>query len=105
MLVMIWARVALGKNWSANVVLKENHELITGGPYSYVRHPIYSGLLLMILGLAIYLGSLFGFLIFIIFFFGARYKAFKEEKLLLKYFPERYPDYKKQVSALVPFVF
>ena len=43
--VMLWARVTLGRNWSGGVVLKEDHQLVTGGPYRFVRHPIYSGLL------------------------------------------------------------
>jgi protein-S-isoprenylcysteine O-methyltransferase Ste14 len=102
---MIWSRITLGKNWSANVTLKEGHELITSGPYAYVRHPIYSGLLLMILGLAIYAGSFLGFFVFLLFLFGARYKAHKEEKLLLEYFPQEYPAYKKKVWTLIPFVF
>ncbi|MFA6446383.1 MAG: isoprenylcysteine carboxylmethyltransferase family protein [Candidatus Paceibacterota bacterium] len=101
---MIWARFSLGKNWSANVVLKEDHELITSGPYKYVRHPIYSGLLLMILGIAIYSGSFVGFFLFVLFFIGAYYKASKEEKLLIKYFPEQYPKYIRDVRALIPFV-
>lgn len=105
MLTMISARIALGKNWSANVIFKENHELITHGPYAYARHPIYSGLILMVLGTAIYSGSFAVFLLFILFFFGAYYKARKEERLLVKHFPEAYPAYIKNVRALIPFVF
>ena len=105
MLTMIYARITLGNNWSANVTFKENHELIQTGPYAYVRHPIYSGLLLMVLGVAIYSGSPILLLLFVIFFFGAYYKARKEEKLLIKHFPETYPVYIKKVSALIPFVF
>lgn len=105
MMIMIWARLTLGRNWSANVVFKEDHELIKSGPYAYVRHPIYSGLLLMILACAIYFATLLGFIIFVMFFVGAYYKACKEEKLLIKYFPEQYAVYKKQVHALIPFVF
>ena len=104
MAIMIWARITLGKNWSANVVFKENHELITHGPYSYARHPIYSGLLLMVLGVAIYSGSSIWFLFFVLFFLGAYYKAYKEEKLLIKYFPEEYPAYARRVRAIIPFV-
>ncbi len=105
LMVMIRARIALGKNWSANVVFKENHELITSGPYAYVRHPIYSGLLLMVLGAIIYSGSLAGVLLFVLFFFGAYYKGRKEEKLLSIYFAEKYTEYKKKVRALIPFIF
>jgi protein-S-isoprenylcysteine O-methyltransferase Ste14 len=105
MVVMIWSRITLSDNWSANIVFKEGHELITNGPYAFVRHPIYSGLLLMILGTAVYSGTLDVFLLFGLFFVGARYKAYKEEKLLVTYFPNSYPSYVKRVKALVPFIF
>jgi protein-S-isoprenylcysteine O-methyltransferase Ste14 len=105
LLIMIWARVTLGKNWSANVVLKENQELVTTGPYAYVRHPIYSGLILMMLSWILYIDTLAFTVFFIIFFVGAYYKAKKEEKLLLTYFPETYPAYTKRVKALIPFIF
>src|SRR3954447_1688978 len=52
----IWARVTLGRNWSGAVTLKEDHELIERGPYRWVRHPIYTGLLLMFLATAVLLG-------------------------------------------------
>jgi len=103
--VMIWARIALGKNWSANVTFKADHELISHGPYAYVRHPIYSGLLLVVLGLVIYSGSVAGYFFFFIFFGGAYYKALKEEKVLTAHFGEKYLQYKKEVRALIPFIF
>ena len=105
MSLMIWSRITLGENWSANVLVKEKHELITKGPYTYVRHPIYSGLIMMILGIAIYSGSFSEVFLFVLFFFGAYYKGIKEERLLTKHFPEEYPNYKKQVKALIPFIF
>lgn len=106
MLVMLWARSALGDNWSANITLKQEHKLITSGPYAYVRHPIYSGLLLMILGLVIYYANWAGVLLFLIFFFGAYFgKGRKEEKVLTEKFPEEYPAYRKRVKALIPFLF
>ncbi len=104
-IIMIWARVSIGKNWSANIVLKENHELIINGPYKYIRHPIYSGLLLMILGISIYSGLLSEILLFVLFFLGANYKANKEERLLIEHFPGKYIDYKNKVKAFIPFVF
>jgi len=105
LVIMISARIALGKNWSANVTFKENHELITSGQYAYVRHPIYSGVILIIFSLAIHTGSFAWLFLFVIFFFGAYYKARKEETLLIKHFPEAYPAYIKKVRALIPFVF
>src|SRR5260221_8388257 len=61
--IAIWARVTLGGNWSSRVTLKEGHELIQRGPYRLIRHPIYSGLLLMVLGTAILVGRTGGFFV------------------------------------------
>jgi len=55
----IWARVNIGRNWSSHPAMKEHHELVTTGPYAYVRHPIYSGIMLAALGTAI-MSSIFG---------------------------------------------
>jgi protein-S-isoprenylcysteine O-methyltransferase Ste14 len=54
----LWARVALGGNWSGQVTLKQKHELIRHGPYAHVRHPICSAILLMLLGTALAIGTL-----------------------------------------------
>jgi protein-S-isoprenylcysteine O-methyltransferase Ste14 len=54
----IWARLILGRNWSGAVTLKEEHELVQRGPYRFVRHPIYAGLLSMFLGTAVAFGNL-----------------------------------------------
>jgi protein-S-isoprenylcysteine O-methyltransferase Ste14 len=106
LVIMTWARIALNDNWSANVVLKENHKLITSGPYAYVRHPIYSGLLLMILSLVIYYANWSAVLLFFIFFFGAYFgKGRREEQILTEKFPEEYPAYRRRVKALIPFIF
>lgn len=105
LIIMMWARKSLGNNWSGNIVLKENHQLITTGPYAYVRHPIYSGLIMMVLGVTLYVNTYVMVIFVVIFFFGAYYKAQKEEKLLISYFPEDYFEYKKQTKALIPFIF
>ncbi len=103
--IMIWARISLGKNWSANIVIKEDHKLITTGPYSFTRHPIYTGLILVVLGTSLYVNSILFFIFTIIFFFGAYYKGMKEEKILIKHFDNEYLTYKKKVKALIPFLF
>src|ERR1700675_3215168 len=56
----IWARLQLGRNWSGTVTVKQDHELIRTGPYAMVRHPIYAGTLLAILGTAIAIGEIRG---------------------------------------------
>ncbi len=98
----IWARVALGGNWSGQVTFKEDHELVRHGPYAHVRHPIYSAILLMIAGTAISiatLGALVGLLLILI---GIWLKLGQEEALMTQHFPSEYPTYKSQVSALIP---
>jgi protein-S-isoprenylcysteine O-methyltransferase Ste14 len=77
--IAIWARVSLGGNWSSRVTLKEGHELIQRGPYRLIRHPIYSGLLLMILGTAILVGRIGGFLALLICFGGFWVKARQDQ--------------------------
>jgi Isoprenylcysteine carboxyl methyltransferase (ICMT) family len=63
LLLALWARVTIGRNWSASVTLKKGHELIRTGPYALVRHPIYSGFLLMIIGTMIFIGRLVGIIV------------------------------------------
>jgi protein-S-isoprenylcysteine O-methyltransferase Ste14 len=70
MAVMIWSRVALGRNWSASVTIKKDHELVKPGPYAFVRHPLYSGVLVAMFGTAVALGQLRGLVAFLLTFTG-----------------------------------
>src|SRR5262249_36216876 len=83
--VMLWARVGLGRNWSGGVNLKQDHELVTRGPYRFVRHPIYSGLLLMALGWAIWGGYVRDFAGWVLWVLLLWIKASAEEKLMTEY--------------------
>jgi len=100
----IWARRTLAGNWSSDVTFKQGHELIKTGPYRFVRHPIYTGLLIMGLGTAIEIGRLRCFVGLVVVGIGFWIKLKQEEKLLLRHFPDDYPAYQKRVKALVPFV-
>ena len=98
----IWARATLGRNWSAVVQVKHEHELVERGPYRWVRHPIYTGLLLAYLGTTFALGEwrgLFGTAIV-----GASFwfKLRLEERWMREQFGVRYEDYMRRVKALVP---
>jgi len=104
LLITLWARFALGSNWSGSVTFKENHELITSGPYAFVRHPIYTGMLMMLLGTVIISGHAFGFALLALGTFMLWLKSLDEERMMLKHFPDSYPGYKKRVAALIPFV-
>ena len=102
--ITIWARRTIGRNWSGNPTIKEGHELIRTGPYSVVRHPIYTGLLVMFLGTGVTAGRYvyFALLGFVAVMFYIKLKI--EESLMLRTFPVEYPEYKKTTKALVPFV-
>lgn len=102
--IAIWSRRTLAGNWSSNATFKKGHELIKTGPYRFVRHPIYTGILLMCLGSAIKDGESHSWLAMVIFFLGFWIKLRQEESLMLEHFPGEYPAYRKSVKALVPFL-
>jgi protein-S-isoprenylcysteine O-methyltransferase Ste14 len=104
LILALWARRTIGANWSGIVTLKRDHELVTGGPYRYVRHPIYSGILAMFLATALAVGRAGGFMGFVLCFASFWIKLRQEEALMMRHFPERYPAYRARVKALVPFV-
>jgi protein-S-isoprenylcysteine O-methyltransferase Ste14 len=99
----IWARAYLGRNWGMPMSRKENPELVTTGPYAYVRHPIYTGILIATLGSAIGT-SPFWLIPFVLLGIYFLYSARKEEKLMMEQFPEQYPQYMSRTKMLVPFV-
>jgi protein-S-isoprenylcysteine O-methyltransferase Ste14 len=102
--VTIWARRTLAGNWSSNVTFKQGHELVKTGPYRFVRHPIYTGLLVMCLGSGIEIDRLRCFLSLVVVSIGFWIKLKQEERLMLRHFPDDYPNYQRRVKALVPFV-
>ena len=97
-----WARAMLGRNWSAVVAIRQDHRLIRTGPYKWVRHPIYSGLLLGMLGTAIYFGQLRGLVGVALGLAAFWMKARLEETFLIEQFGPEYVEYKKEVKALIP---
>jgi protein-S-isoprenylcysteine O-methyltransferase Ste14 len=101
----IAARVWLGRNWSGTVTLKEDHELIRSGPYALVRHPIYTGLLLALIGTAIVVGRWRALVALVPFLAGFLLKMRKEEQFMADAFGEQYARYRGEVAALVPFLF
>jgi protein-S-isoprenylcysteine O-methyltransferase Ste14 len=99
----VWARRHLGRNWGMPMSLKEGHELVTTGPYRYVRHPIYAGMLLAILGSGLVNGPLW-LVVFIGMAIYCVYSARTEEGLMLQQFPEQYARYKRRTKAIIPFL-
>lgn len=100
----VWARLHLGRNWGAPMSEKVDPELVTTGPYRRIRHPIYSGLILAMVGTAvavswywlIAVGALGGYFV---------YSAIMEERYMTTLFPEAYPALKRSTKMLIPFVF
>jgi len=103
LLFTVWARVYLGRNWSGVVTIKQDHELIDTGPYSLVRHPIYTGLLVAFIGSALARGEWRGVLAVLIAWAALWRKLRVEERWLTEHFGERYVDYCRRVPALLPF--
>ena len=100
----IWARVLLGRNWSGAVTIKQDHQLIRQGPYAALRHPIYSGMLLAVLGTALVVGRVRGLAAFVLVFVMFLAKSRIEERFMVEQFGEVYRDYRRRTSAMVPFV-
>jgi protein-S-isoprenylcysteine O-methyltransferase Ste14 len=100
----LWARFTLGRNWSGQVTFKEDHELITSGPYALARHPIYTGMILMLLGTAVLVGHSGAFMLGGAIAISLWLKSWTEEQLMIKHFGDAYRDYRRRVRALIPFV-
>ncbi len=100
--IAIWARRHIGKNWSGLVTLKEDHQLICTGPYRWVRHPIYTGMLVGVLGTALVLGEWRGIVAFALLIVALTLKARREEALMVRHFGNVYEDYRRKTGFLVP---
>ena len=97
-----WSRQILGRNWSSVVQLKQDHELVDSGPYHFVRHPIYTGLLLAFLGTALKVGDWRGLLAVAIVLASFWRKLRVEERWLTEQFGPSYVAYMQRTKALVP---
>jgi protein-S-isoprenylcysteine O-methyltransferase Ste14 len=99
----VWARLHIGRNWGMPMTQKEEPELVTSGPYRFVRHPIYTGILTAVVGTALVINLLALAVAAVIgaFFW---YSATVEEKNLGAVFPIAYPAYRARTKMLIPFV-
>lgn len=99
----IWARVYLGRNWGMPMSQKADPELVTSGPYSIIRHPIYSGIILAMIGTTIAV-SLYWLVAVMVLGAYFLYSSVVEERLMTRLFPDTYPEYKRSTKRLVPFI-
>jgi len=99
----IWARVYLGRNWGMPMSQKVDPELVTTGPYHSIRHPIYSGIILAMIGTAIAV-SLYWLAAVVLLGAYFLYSAVVEERSMARLFPDTYPEYQRSTKMLIPFI-
>jgi protein-S-isoprenylcysteine O-methyltransferase Ste14 len=98
----VWARLHLGRMWSGTVTLKADHIVVRSGPYGLTRHPIYTGLLLALIGTVLVRRTLSDVAAFILFMVGLMIKIHQEERLLTEHLGDEYRAYQAEVPAVVP---
>jgi protein-S-isoprenylcysteine O-methyltransferase Ste14 len=100
----VWARVHLGRNWGTPMSEKVDAELVTSGPYQYIRNPIYSGIILASIGTMV---AISWYWLVIVALTGTYfiYSAIVEERTMQRLFPSTYPEYKRSTKRLIPFIF
>jgi protein-S-isoprenylcysteine O-methyltransferase Ste14 len=99
----VWARLHLGRNWGMPMTERAEPELVTSGPYRFVRHPIYTGLLTAMVGTAL-VNSLIGLIVVAVLVAYFYYCGTVEERNLEITFPATYPEYKSRTKMLIPFL-
>jgi protein-S-isoprenylcysteine O-methyltransferase Ste14 len=100
--IAFWARWHLGTNWSGVVTLKEGHELIRTGPYRTIRHPIYTGILLALLGTAVAVGEVRGLLALAVAWLSFYIKARREESFLTQEFGPGFAEHRRHTGMFLP---
>ncbi len=98
----IWARYHIGRYWSSTVSLRADHQLIRTGPYAHIRHPIYTGILLAILGTGLAVGKYRALVAFVIMLAGFAWKASREEALLSGEFGPAFEEHKRVTGFFLP---
>ncbi len=100
----IWARVHLGGNWSGSVELKADHALVRSGPYRLVRHPIYTGMLLALLGSALALDEWRGVLGLAFGAAGIARRVWLEDRWMAAAFGAEHAAWRRETAAVIPFL-
>ncbi|HEY7323947.1 MAG TPA: isoprenylcysteine carboxylmethyltransferase family protein [Streptosporangiaceae bacterium] len=100
----VWARIYIGRNWGMPMSRKDEPELVTSGPYRTIRHPIYTGIILAMVGTTIAV-SLYWFIAVAVLGAYFSYSAVTEERYMAEQFPTAYPEYKQSTKMLIPYVF
>jgi len=101
-LFAIWARITIGKEWSGEVQIKEGHQLIRSGPYAHIRHPIYTGLLIAVMGTAFAVDEYRALLGVLVIYIGFARKAKKEESFLAAQFGSAFDEHRRRTGFFLP---
>ncbi len=99
----VWARLYIGQNWGMPMSEKTDPQLVTTGPYRLIRHPIYSGIILAMIGTAL-AGSVFWLVAVGVIGGYFIYSAVMEERYMNSLFPDTYPAYRRSTKMLIPFL-
>jgi protein-S-isoprenylcysteine O-methyltransferase Ste14 len=102
--IQIWSYKSLGQSYSQEIIIMNNHKLVTTGPYSIIRHPQYLSQILMDLGAGLATLSYIVIPLAIIEIPFAIMRAQAEEKLLQKYLKDNYNNYKRKSGFMIPFI-
>lgn len=99
----VWARVYIGRNWGMPMTRKDSPDLVTSGPYRRIRHPIYAGILLALVGTTVAV-SLYWLVAVVLIGAYFIYSAVNEERYMTEEFPDSYPAYRHSTKMLIPFL-
>ncbi len=100
-----WGPIHLGQQYSFNLTLQEDHKLVTDGPFSYIRHPRYLGLILWILGVSLIYLSIAGLVITGVMTLLLAWRIYDEENLLQQEFGQQWTNYCQQTKRIIPLIY
>lgn len=103
--LMHYVQIFMGRFFSVEITIQENHQLIKNGPFSYVRHPRYLGIVIFSLGIALIFNSLAGIIISLLIFFTLKRRISAEEKILAEKFGDEWTKYAKKTPGFIPKIF
>jgi protein-S-isoprenylcysteine O-methyltransferase Ste14 len=100
--ISVWARLSLGSNWSGVVTLKKDHQLVRTGLYRWIRHPIYTGILLAMVGTAMIAANLRACLAVVLALVTLYFKARREERFLREEFGASFEEHSRRTGMFLP---